>query len=192
MPLRPGLVLALLAPPALADTPCALPAHSGWGSDPPAIHAAPAPDSAVLGHAPQGAPGTDEAGRGAVFTVTEVRNGWARVAGVTGPTGEGAAPDGWISAEAVAFMAQTQVAFAGPDAEAAVVWTGMDWPGTGALLGCKGDWAHLRFPLPERRGAEYVEVGQVTGWVRGLCNNQWTTCDGVQGDWATDHGVTLE
>ncbi|MEZ5716480.1 MAG: hypothetical protein R3D85_15830 [Paracoccaceae bacterium] len=189
--LSPSICLALLtglaATGAAADGACHIPA---W-SDPdvpgePPVHAAPSADSPVLGHAPRPGPNSDIAGFGADFTVTALRDGWARIADVADPDSGRAGPDGWIDARLVTFVAQTQVAFAAPDPAAPPVWTGDQWPVTGALLECRGAWALLRFTPVTLVEGDWVAGAPVTGWVRGICGNQWTTCDGLNGDWAKD------
>lgn len=186
-------LLALIAPTtALAET-CALPAHSG-GDQAPVVKAEPWPSSATLGALPHGDADTDEATTGSTFIVTELQDGWARVEGVTGPEGRPVPQSGWIDIAAVHFVAQTELGFAKPDPSSTLVWSGADWPivsggqeGDIRLLGCSGEWALLSFPA-----AAGENPNEVSAWVRGLCNNQWTSCDGITGDHAADYGVSLD
>jgi hypothetical protein len=183
--LRAVLGLAMLiASPAVADGSCAFDAYTGSDdlADIP-IHAGPSDASAVLGMAPVEVPDSDYAEFGTGFRVVEMQDGWARITDVTSVDGTATGPDGWIDGRHIGFEAQTEVAFAAPDAASDVVWAGEQWPFADGLLDCSGAWALIRFGTVDGSGPEPVVTGPVTGWVRGVCANQLTTCDGIWGDW---------
>ena len=50
------------------------------------------------------------------------------------------------------------------------------------VLDCSGEWARIRFADYHRQGDERIIAGFLTGWVRGICGSQRTTCDGLVGD----------
>lgn len=123
-----------------------------------------------------------------MFTVVEVRDGWARINGVeiaggtnsadTASADYAASPiEGWISSKMVGFAPQTQVGFARPDPASAIVLadrSGLDSiPIRPGLLGCAGEWLQVEFATkPSAKRA----------WIRGICGDPSTTCDGVEGD----------
>lgn len=117
------------------------------------------------------------------FTILEVRGGMARVSALRVPVlREGALVTedsplaGWVPADAVAFVAQTTQGFAEPHPGAARRATGPDWLTPSRwdrVVACRPGWAAVRLAPAE---------GGATLWVRGLCGNPFTTCDGVAGD----------
>jgi len=120
------------------------------------------------------------------FDVVEARNGWFRIVNAAPWQNEGSRstglPSGWISGRFLDFQLQTDKAFAQPDAASAVVAT--SWRDSGGErheLGyrnptaCRGEWVRLTVTGHDGRARE--------AWVRGVCGNQETTCDGVTGDW---------
>ncbi len=175
--------IVVLAMPALADGACTFDAYTALDDRAGIpIHAGPSATTDVLGLAPVETPGSDYAAFGTGFRVTEMQNGWARIADVVSVDGTATGPDGWIDGRHIAFEAQTEVAFAAPDAAADVVWAGEQWPFAQGLLDCDGAWALIRFDAIQMSGGQRVVTGSVTGWVRGVCGNQLTTCDGTFGD----------
>jgi hypothetical protein len=177
---RLGLVVigmaTCLAGQAMAQTACSFEAYTL--ADPAVevqIMDGPSADATVLGIAPQFQPEGEDLIFGAEFTVTGMQDGWARVRNVTDWNRDATAPDGWIRGDLIRFVAQTETAFAWPDAGSAVIWQSTDiWPTAFALHDCVGDWAEISFRDDEPQ--------TVTGWVRGICGVQETSCDGVQGD----------
>jgi hypothetical protein len=187
-----SLALMLSAGVSLADGLCNFRAYSrAVLPDQVAIHAEPSAGSAILGPAPVEPPGTEFAEFGAEFHVVEMRDGWAKVTGATSFERTATGPDGWIDGRQIAFEAQTQIAFAAPDAGSERVWSGDNWPYPTAVLDCDGDWALIVFEDYEFvdvfENDEFVAVdrvvnGLVTGWVRGICAAQETSCEGKAGD----------
>ena len=125
-------------------------------------------------------------GRGPTFAILESRAGWVRIAEVSTPQiiGQGHDADlewreseleGWIPGEAVNFVLQTQKGFARPDAASPVIFQAADWygPPDWSLIDCDGEWVRI---------AWREEAASRTGWFRGVCGAQETTCDGVRGD----------
>ena len=186
--LLPGFcaaALALVVPmAALAQEACNIPAYSvGNLGVRIAVHEAPELSSPVLGALIRGENGTDDEGLGAEFTIVEAKDGWVRIAGVTGIDGVGpGGPEGWIDGAYVRFVAQAELGFAAPDAGSDVAYANQNWPFAQAVLDCSGEWAQIRFDLVQDGAEDWVALGQTTAWVRGACSNQRTTCDGVYGD----------
>jgi hypothetical protein len=147
-----------------------------------AIHAGPSADTPVLGMAPVEPPGSNFAEFGSEFRVVKMQDGWAYVTDVTSFYRTVVGPDGWIDGREVAFVAQTEMVFARPDAASGQVWSGENWPYPAAVLDCDGDWAQIVFEDFEFVGADRVAKGMVTGWLRGICSIQETSCDGTFGD----------
>jgi hypothetical protein len=172
----PRLILAvcLLPLPAAAQSTCAFDAYTDFDNPAPAIHAAPSADSAQVGIAPHGTEADDGFAFGADVTVTAMQDGWARVTNVVSWNDQPTAPDGWIDGAGIMFTAQTDVMFAAPDPASEVVWDMTGTPYIDVLLDCDGEWAKVSF-------ADDDEVTH-TGWVRGICSTQETTCDGIFGD----------
>jgi hypothetical protein len=146
------------------------------------IHAEPSAGSAILGIAPVEPPGSEFADFGAEFRVVAMRDGWAKVTGATSFERKATGPDGWINGRQIAFEAQTQIAFAAPDAGSQRVWSGDHSPFPTAVLDCHGEWALIVFEDDEFVDTGRVVRGLVTGWVRGICAAQETSCEGMAGD----------
>lgn len=180
-----GLVL-LLPAPALAGGPCDFPAFGNTRlADPIAIHAAPAAGSPVVGLAPHGETGTEFEGESAYFKVVAMQDGWARVEDGQSADYETALPDGWVDSALLTLFAQTELAFVAPDPASNPVWQAMemeDGVAAEVVLDCSGEWARIRFADYHRQGDERIIAGFLTGWVRGICGSQRTTCDGLVGD----------
>ena len=142
----------------------------------PAILSAPSPDAAVLGSMPM-VEDPERGPMGAEALIVEIRDGYAdlrRVVAWSDP--DRTAPDGWVDAAELGFVVQTEKGFAQPDPSSEVVWQGQDWIYTDmidTLLACEGEWVALQ--MVDAKTPDPV-------WVRGVCNGQETTCDGVQGD----------
>jgi hypothetical protein len=168
------LLLCLLPLPAAAKSICAFDAYTDYNAPAPAIHAGPSEAAAQIGTAPRVVAEGDDFTFGAYVTVTEMQDGWAYVTHVVDWNGETTGPDGWINGENIMFTAQTDVMFAQPDPMSDVVWDVSAWPYIDTLLDCDGEWAKITFHDDD-------EVDH-TGWVRGICAIQETTCDGTFGD----------
>jgi hypothetical protein len=171
---RIALLVSCAASPCAAASTCRFDAYTDWGSQAPAIHAGPSADTPQIGIAPHTTAEGDDFVFGAYVTVTAMQNGWAHVTNVVDWNYEKSAPDGWIDGADIAFIAQTDVMFARADPASQVIWSGPDQPYAKALLDCDGQWAKITFT---NEAAE-----DHTGWVRGICAIQETTCDGVRGD----------
>jgi hypothetical protein len=168
------LALCLLPLPAAAQSICAFDAYTDWSGPGPAIHAGPSADTERLGWAPHSTIDDEGSVFGAYVTVTEMQDGWAHVTDIVSWSDENTAPDGWINGDDILFTAQTDVMFAAPDPVSAVVWQLNDYSYIKALLDCDGEWAKVII-----RTDNEVDF---TGWVRGICAIQETTCDGTFGD----------
>jgi hypothetical protein len=112
---------------------------------------------------------------GTDIDVIEARDGWFRI--------RSHEPElqGWIPGRYIEFDLQTDKAFAAPDSSAAVVATSWDTAEGRTTLtwnepsDCKGHWVKALFA-----GQDRIER---SGWAAGVCANQYTTCDGVYGEW---------
>lgn len=159
-----------------------------WSSDTdPAglnVRSAPSASAPVVGRLPPPHYDADSERSFAVeFTVVEAKDGWFRIVGAYrygyGKPGDKALPSGWISGRYVTFQLQTEKAFAAPDPRSDIVAHVRNDGGVYPFpyrqpSDCHGEWVKLR--VTPKDGAER------DGWVRGICANQETTCDGVQGD----------
>jgi hypothetical protein len=176
-------VALLAASPVLAQGPCTLPGFSA-NNDAVEVHilTEPREGATIAGIAPRAVPEGEDFAFSAEFDIVEMQDGWARVENVTSFDGTQTAPAGWINGGLIWFVAQTGLAFAAPDAGAEAVWTGDNWPVARALLDCEGEWALIRFDDVRLVDDAFTSQGEVTGWVRGVCGLQETTCDGVAGD----------
>ncbi|MDQ4087825.1 MAG: SH3 domain-containing protein [Pseudomonadota bacterium] len=163
-------------------------AFSGWSGDPDLaglnVRAAPSPTARLIGRLPppERIEGRDFA---TVFDVVEARNGWFRIENARrwddDSSQPASLPSGWISGRFLQFQLGTDKAFAEPDPASAVVATAWrDSAGERHDLGyshptaCRGEWVKLTVTGHDGRARE--------AWVRGVCGNQETTCDGVPGD----------
>jgi hypothetical protein len=168
--------VVLLGTPAMAQDVCQIAASARTGSFVKIpIHAAPSSTSEPLGIAPEYKDESSGNVLGARFVVTEMRNGWARVTGVTDWSKTVPGEEGWISAMNVVLKPQTNRAFDVASPASKVAWEGDDWPIAEVLLDCKGEWGKVRL-----RGADSPDV--VTAWVRGFCDDQAGSCEDVTGD----------
>jgi hypothetical protein len=163
-------------------------AFSGWSGDPhPAglnVRAAPSADARIVGRLPppERIEGRDFA---TGFDVVEARDGWFRIENAYPWDYDGSRPlnlpAGWISGRYLAFQLGTDKAFAQPDPNSAVVATAwIDRDGerhefaVANPTACRGEWLRLTVTGHDGRPRE--------AWIRGVCGNQETTCDGVPGD----------
>lgn len=168
-----------------ADGQCAFGAWSG-DTDPAGLNVrtGPSADAPVAGKLPP--PVFDaELGRPVAmnFRVVESRDGWFRITGSDPPGDADAAaqfPPGWISGRYVDFSIQTDLAFAEPDPRSAIVASAWRDKDGGHQISyrhpsaCRGEWVRLRVAGRDGRERE--------GWLRGICDNQDTSCGGVAGD----------
>ena len=178
-----AFLLAVSAGPVWGQVPCGFTAFALSETADPSIHAGPSPETPVLGHAPsqQDAPG--DTIWGASMWVVEMRDGWAQVKEVSPHDGSVLELEGWIRATDLYVSIQTEVVYAAPDPASDVVYAGWEWPRAEALLDCRGDWVKVRFmSFVETTPDDWVEAGMKVGWLRGVCGNQETTCDGLMGD----------
>lgn len=168
--------LVLLGSPAMAEGACQIAASAKAGEYVKVpMHAAPTSTSEALGLAPDYRGGEGGVVLGARFVVTEMRNGWAFVTGVTDWSGAVPAPDGWINAINIVLVPQTNRGFAVASPASKVVWEGTDWPKAEVLLECKGEWGKVLIRADD--GA-----GSINAWVRGFCDDPTKPCEGVTGD----------
>jgi hypothetical protein len=140
------------------------------------------------------------------FTIIESKNGWLRikdagfdtqlVGNVVPQTYSG---EGWISGKGVRVNLQTQLGFAAPSHDSPWLVDGrpdqfFDSIEQAAVVGCSGKWVLVDWPFDpnppdDRKPLIYREQAIVSrnpvilrAWSTGVCNNQETSCDGVNGD----------
>lgn len=140
------------------------------------------------------------------FTILESRHGWLKiknaafdtqlVGNVVPQTFSG---EGWISGKGVRVTLQTQLGFAAPSHDAPWLVDGrpdhyFDGVKQSAIVGCSGHWVLVDWlfdlnPSNDSKLLTYREQAIVSrspitfrAWSTGVCNNQETTCDGVNGD----------
>lgn len=146
----------------------------------PAVRAMPRRSGAVVGRLKTAHYDVDDI-EGADVTIVELRDGWARIAAASAwneVTHD--IPAGWVETRHLAFVLQTELGFAAPDPDSAIAYSAEDWISSRQVrryLGCRGEWLHLT--VRDERGKPR------TGWFRGACSNQRTTCDGTYGDYRT-------
>jgi hypothetical protein len=176
------------AQPSRADRPARTCNFDAYSNDPSgqAVHAAPSADARVVGRLTaygRHYPAADEIETGASFDVIAARNGWFYIINVERPIDE-AGPDesgrvrdpieGWIRGAGIAFEIQSEKGFTRPNRRARLVWSSREgFSHRSRLLDCSGEWAQISWTNRGRAA---------TGWFRGICGSQWTTCDGAGGD----------
>lgn len=175
--LAPAAIQAQDAAPTAPAASCSIQAYA----QPPQDHrvrAAPDRKAATVGRLRATRYDADDI-EGAYVTVVALENGWAKIADAPAPNELAhPVPAGWVPTDTLGLVLQTRLGFAAPNPASAVVHREEDDIGRRRIqrfLGCSGEWLHLRI-----RG---LDGRSVTGWFRGACANQRTSCDGVPGDW---------
>jgi len=150
------------------------------------VRAAPTANARVVGRLTaygRHYPAEDDTDYGTSFDVIAARNGWFYIINVerpideAGPNETGRVRDpieGWIRGAGISFEVQSEKGFTRPNRRARTIWSGNNgFPYPRRLLDCSGEWAQVSWT---NRGRS------ATGWFRGICGSQWTTCDGAGGD----------
>ena len=175
---------------------------AGWSSDRDPkglnVRAGPSPDAPIVGVLPPPAYDPDmERTFATEFVVVEAKNGWFRITHASRFSDEGepaygsrypenrerpsGLPSGWIDGRYVTFGLETGKAFAEPDPSSRVV--AREWKGS-----------RVEYPFPARHPSDcqgrWVKMlvtpeggPETSGWVRGICRLQETTCAGSGGDY---------
>lgn len=168
-------------------------------TEPVNIRAQPDANAKVLGSLPVSTNPNDEVGS-VEFVVVEARPGWLRIEQAFDPGGEDAEGKplslrdvyqgtGWIPANAAQIGIQSALGYARPDASSPIIldldddWL-TDMGDLQAIRACAGPWLLLDYHLLRERkpsGAlvDIPDTENRTGmaWFRGICANQYTTCD---------------
>lgn len=164
------------AAPNVPTASCSIEAYARSPGE-PVVRAAPQREAAAVGRLRATRYEADDI-EGAYVTVIAIENGWAKIAEAPAPNELAyPVPGGWVRADELGLSLQTRLGFAAPDSASAVVHRARDDIGRERIrrfLGCSGEWLHLRIRDLDGR--------PITGWFRGACANQRTTCDGVPGD----------
>ena len=192
-------------PPARAELPagstsCDFDAWTSFrASEPVDIRAQPNANAKILGSLPVSTNPTDEVGS-IEFVVVEARPGWLRIDRVSDPGGEDAKGTplplrdvyqgtGWIPANAAQIGIQSALGYARPDAGSPIIldldddWL-TDMGDLQAIRACAGPWLLLDYHLRRERrpSGALIDIPDTenrtgTAWFRGICANQYTTCD---------------
>jgi hypothetical protein len=120
------------------------------------------------------------------FTVTGSKDGWFSIKNASDDetlVGKKArqiyAGKGWIHGSQVQAVIQTRKAFKEPNEKSPIVKTfDADFtaePGPIRFKACSGEWVLVE-------AENYKEKAAWTGWVRGVCGLQETSCEGLIGD----------
>ncbi|MBP6748708.1 MAG: hypothetical protein KA144_03630 [Xanthomonadaceae bacterium] len=176
---RPGASARASADAAASTDACSVPAYILPPAE-PLVRAAPSRSGAVVGRLNTAQYDADDI-EGANVTIVEIKDDWARIAAASASNDvTHDIPAGWIETRHLAFVLQTDLGFVAPDPDSAIAYSAEDWIPSDRVrrfLGCRGEWLHLT--VRDDRGKRR------TGWFRGACSNQRTTCDGTYGDHRT-------
>lgn len=153
---------------------CSVPAYASAGRKPIKVFEAPRGSADTLGYLPVS---KDEDGKrkGAYVTIVSMQQGWALIADAASWDNSEQGPNGWVEARHLRLALQTSLGFASPNPDSTIV-VATDWLMPNQILkleDCEGEWVKARV-LTKGQGR--------SGWFRGACANQETTCDGVVGD----------
>jgi len=183
------------------STPCAFSAWTSFQADAPIpVRNGPSPSADIVGYLPVAADEDEEGPASIEFDVVEAGPDGLKIDNASDPVepddaGQSVAPRefhrgaGWIANDMIQFGVQSSLGYARPDPESPIVLDiGSDWLTDSAYIdavrGCSGEWVLLDYTLyayqTESGGrAEYPleDRKKGTAWFRGLCANQYTTCD---------------
>ncbi len=140
------------------------------------------------------------------FNIIGSENGWLRIRNARYDEDLAGAPvpavfsdEGWISGRGVGVIVQTQLGFAEPSHDSAVLIDGRPhanldgWRQRG-IAGCTGqwvlvDWQEPAAPFEGQEPARWLDQAIVSrapftlrAWSAGVCNILETTCEGTDGD----------
>jgi len=205
--LAPGMpaTAAPTGPPVRAEVPpgptsCDFDAWTSFRAKAPiAIRAEPAETAKMLGSLPVSTKVDEEIGS-VEFRVVEARSGWLRIDQATDPGGMDDKGEplplrdvyqgtGWIPANAAQIGIQSALGYMRPDADSPVILDlGSDWltdmSDIQTIRACSGPWLLLDYRVRrERTPTEALldipdaAIRTDTAWFRGICANQYTTCD---------------
>ena len=155
---------------------------------PPVVRAAPSFNAPIIGRMTHQLPPGEEEHRGVAIEVTAISGDFVKIQPVRADAeyGIAATPGGWLAFADVYFVMQTAAGFARPDPKSREVFAIDDWIYRNmivSLLDCRGEWLKLVVSEDyEENGEDNHKATLVTGWSRGFCGVEETTCDGVTGD----------
>jgi len=198
-------VAAPTAPQARAEVPsgstsCDFDAWTSFRANAPVdIRAQPDAAAKILGSLPVSTNPNEEVGS-VEFVVVEARPGWLRINQATDPGGEDEKGTplpprdvyqgtGWIPDNAAQIGIQSALGYARPDAGSPIIldldddWL-TDMGDLQAIRACSGPWLLLDYHLRRERrpSGALIDIPDTesrtgTAWFRGICANQYTTCD---------------
>jgi hypothetical protein len=154
---------------------------------PPVVRAAPSFAAPIIGRMTHQLPPGEDEYRGVDILVTAISGDFVKIEPVKADAeyGIAATPGGWLPFGDVYFVMQTSAGFARPDPESRQVYAIDDWVYRNMivrLLDCRGEWLKLVVSENYEEDGEHRSPPLVTGWFRGFCGVEETTCDGVKGD----------
>ena len=115
--------------------------------------------------------------KGTYVTISDIQNGFARVY-YSNESARNINKVGWIETKFLAFSVYNEVGFARPDNTSKPI-THMEIESIGSdniksINACNGEWLNITAKPPKQK--------MQTMWVRGICANQETSCDGLKYD----------
>jgi len=179
---------------------CAFSAWTSFRANAPiTVHAEPSTAAKVVGHLPVSGTNDDADTASTEFNVVEARFGWLKIENAYDPVqsdedgrtlpSRAFYQKGWISGEFAQVGIQSALGYERPVADSALLADfGDDWltdvAEITAIRGCSAEWLLIEYRL--RSVDDALESSQQTGtgdrktgaaWFRGICENQFTTCD---------------
>ncbi|WP_266019555.1 SH3 domain-containing protein [Brucella intermedia] len=180
---------------------CAFSAWTSFRANAPIkVRAEPSMTAEVVGHLPVSRTNDDADTASTEFNVVEAQSGWLKIENASDPV----EPDedgrtlpsqvlyqgiGWVSGEFVQVGIQSALGYERPDAGSALlVDFGDDWltdvAEITAIRGCSAEWLLIEYRLRSVDDASEASQQSTIGdrktgaaWFRGICENQFTTCD---------------
>ncbi|QDG93768.1 hypothetical protein NIBR502774_14275 (plasmid) [Rhizobium sp. NIBRBAC000502774] len=166
-------------------------------TEPVAVHAEPDHTSSTLGYLPA-AGGEDYAN--VEFHVTGTSPGWLKIENAEDPQMDGIEGKplppravyqgvGWIRSNAAQIAVQSSLGYARPSADSPVILNlNSNWLTDAAQIkdirSCAGRWLLIDYKTTRETGKDspFVKLDSAqqkegTAWFRGICSNQYTTCD---------------
>ncbi len=115
--------------------------------------------------------------KGADLIISDIKNGYARVF-YENQSQRAGNKYGWIETKYLGFRVQSEVVFSYPNIKSfpayKVEYEAISNRNVKKIHACKNEWLNISFSLDKKK--------PVNGWIRGICANQETTCDGLIGD----------
>ena len=115
--------------------------------------------------------------KGTYLTITDIQNGFARVY-YSDESPRKITKAGWIETKFLAFSVYNEIGFSQPDSTSKPVahmeMESIGYDNIKSINACNGEWLNITARPPKQK--------MQTMWVRGICANQETSCDGLKYD----------